>query len=91
MRTATPRMRAVTFGSHPPAGVALGALGYDAAAGDLVTGEARDTALQLRALIATGVACDSAVGNAHFTQTYGLGNELRSFTCVRPPSIAKDT
>jgi S1-C subfamily serine protease len=30
--SATPRMRAVTFGSHPPAGVALGALGYDAAA-----------------------------------------------------------
>jgi hypothetical protein len=33
-------------------------------AGDLVGGEARDTALQLRSAIATGVACDSAVGQA---------------------------
>ena len=34
------------------------------AAGDLVAGEARDTALQLRASIATGVACDTTVGHA---------------------------
>ncbi|MFL5606856.1 MAG: hypothetical protein ACJ8AD_10465 [Gemmatimonadaceae bacterium] len=34
----------------------------DPSAGDLAAGEARDSALQLRASIATGVACDSAVG-----------------------------
>ncbi len=33
-------------------------------AGDLVSREARDTALQLRSAVATGVACDSAVGHA---------------------------
>jgi type II secretory pathway pseudopilin PulG len=33
-------------------------------AGDLVAGQARDTALQLRVPIATGVSCDSAVGRA---------------------------
>jgi hypothetical protein len=33
-------------------------------AGDIASGEARDTALQLRTAIATGVACDDAVGHA---------------------------
>jgi hypothetical protein len=33
-------------------------------AGDLAGGEARDTVLQLRSSIATGIACDSAVGQA---------------------------
>lgn len=35
-----------------------------AASGDLVPGEARDTSLQLRTLVATGVVCDDAVGFA---------------------------
>lgn len=38
----------------------------DASAGDLSSGEARDTALQLRATIAIAVACDSAAGRVTF-------------------------
>jgi type II secretory pathway pseudopilin PulG len=50
---------------------ALGALGAElsalgASAGDVVPGEARDTALQLRALVTSGVSCDDAVGLATF-------------------------
>ena len=37
-----------------------------AASGDLVAGEARDTALQLRTLVAADMACDQAVGSALF-------------------------
>ncbi len=33
-----------------------------AGSGDLVAGEARDTALQLRAVVASGLSCDDAVG-----------------------------
>jgi type II secretory pathway pseudopilin PulG len=40
-------------------------------AGDLVAGEARDTALQLRAPIASGVACDSAVGRTRLALSDG--------------------
>jgi hypothetical protein len=36
------------------------------ATGDIVAGEARDTALQLRALVASGVACDDAAASATF-------------------------
>lgn len=36
------------------------------AADDIVPGEARDTALQLRALVAAGVACNDAVASATF-------------------------
>lgn len=36
--------------------------GLKPAAGDLVAGEARDTALQVRAVVAHGVACDSTAG-----------------------------
>lgn len=36
------------------------------AGGDIVLGEARDTALQLRALVAAGIACDDAVASATF-------------------------
>ncbi|HET7189587.1 MAG TPA: prepilin-type N-terminal cleavage/methylation domain-containing protein [Gemmatimonadaceae bacterium] len=36
------------------------------AAGDIVPGEARDSALELRSLVAAGVACDDAVGSATF-------------------------
>lgn len=42
--------------------VALG--GLSATAGDLVAGEARDTAVQLRTVVASGVACDSGAGRA---------------------------
>ena len=38
--------------------------GLSPAAGDLVAGEARDTALQLRTVIAGAVACDSTMGQA---------------------------
>ena len=38
--------------------------GLSAADGDLAAGEARDTALQLRMVVASGVACDSATGAA---------------------------
>lgn len=38
--------------------------GVQPAAGDLVTGEARDTAVQLRTLVASAVACDSGAGQA---------------------------
>ena len=46
---------------------AAGAIGAElavlsASAGDLGAGEARDTALQLRSLVARGVACDDGVG-----------------------------
>lgn len=40
--------------------------GLSPAAGDLAAGEARDTALQLRTVIASAVACDSAIGSATF-------------------------
>ena len=36
------------------------------ATGDIVPGEARDTALQLRALVAAGISCNDAVGSATF-------------------------
>ena len=38
--------------------------GLSSAAGDLTAGEARDTALQLRAVVGNAVACDSAMGRA---------------------------
>ena len=38
--------------------------GLSPAAGDLVAGEARDTALQLRTVVASAVACDSTMGYA---------------------------
>lgn len=38
--------------------------GVSSTAGDLTPGEARDTALQLRTLVASAVACDSGVGQA---------------------------
>lgn len=38
--------------------------GLSPAAGDLAVGEARDTAIQLRTVIASAIACDSAVGQA---------------------------
>ena len=38
----------------------------DASAGDLSPGEARDTAMQLRATMAVAMACDSAVGRVAF-------------------------
>lgn len=38
--------------------------GLSAAAGDLVAGEARDTALQLRMVVASAIACDSGAGHA---------------------------
>lgn len=38
--------------------------GLSPAAGDLAAGEARDTAIQLRTVIASAIACDSAVGQA---------------------------
>ncbi len=34
--------------------------------GDIVPGEARDTALQIRALVAAGISCNDAVGSATF-------------------------
>jgi hypothetical protein len=40
-------------------------------AGDVVAGQARDTAVQLRVPIATGVSCDSAVGRAILTVSEG--------------------
>jgi type II secretory pathway pseudopilin PulG len=40
-------------------------------ADDLVAGEARDTALQLRAPVASGVACDSAVGRTRLALSDG--------------------
>lgn len=48
---------------------ALGALqaalaGLSTSAGDLLAGEARDTAMQLRLLVASAVACDSGAGQA---------------------------
>jgi hypothetical protein len=42
-----------------------------AASGDLVAGEAHDTALELRGLIAGGVACGDAVGAAILTESMG--------------------
>ena len=36
------------------------------AAGDIVSGEARDTALQLRALVVAAISCDDAVASATF-------------------------
>ena len=36
------------------------------AAGDLASGEARDTAMQIRAVVGSGVACDSGVGQVTF-------------------------
>lgn len=38
--------------------------GTSTAAGDLVAGEARDTAIQLRSLVASAVACESGAGQA---------------------------
>jgi len=38
--------------------------GLSSAAGDLATGQARDTAIQLRAVVGSGVTCESAVGQA---------------------------
>lgn len=38
--------------------------GVSPSAGDLVAGEARDTAVQLRLLVGSGVACDSGAGRA---------------------------
>lgn len=35
-------------------------------AGDIVPGEARDTSIQLRALVAAGISCDDAVASATF-------------------------
>jgi hypothetical protein len=52
-------------------------------AGDLVGGEARDTALQLRSSIATGVACDSAVGQALLATTDG--DDLAPGGVASPP------
>ena len=43
--------------------ILAGALeGLSSSAGDIVAGEARDSALQLRTVVANGIACDSAVG-----------------------------
>ena len=52
-------------------------------AGDLVGAEVRDTALQLRSAIATGVACDSAVGYA--VLALGDGDDLAPGGVASPP------
>ena len=52
-------------------------------AGDLVGREVRDTALQVRSAIATGVACDSAVGRAVIA--LGDGDDLAPVGMASPP------
>lgn len=48
------------------AGLAATLAGLSPAAGDLATGEARDTAIQVRIAVASAFACDDAVGQASF-------------------------
>lgn len=57
--------------------------GLSPAAGDLVAGEARDTALQLRTVIASAIACDSTIGFASLA-TADTGAERASGLAAAP-------
>lgn len=52
-------------------------------AGDLAAGEARDTALQIRAVVAVGVACDSAVAQVTLSAA-DTGAERESSVATAP-------
>ena len=53
-------------------------------AGDLTAGEARDTALQIRAVVASGVACDSAVAQVRLSASdTGMDRESSLATAPR--------
>lgn len=53
-------------------------------AGDLAAGEARDTAIQLRTVVASAIACDSAEGQA--TMASDDPSDLRAGAIAAPPA-----
>lgn len=59
--------------------------GLSPAAGDLAAGQARDTAIQLRTVIASAIACDTSVGQA--TITADDTSDLRAGGIAAAPRI----
>jgi type II secretory pathway pseudopilin PulG len=57
------------------------------ASGDLVSGQVSDTALELRSLIASGVACDDAVGAVTFADDGDGPSEALSSAVPRPGDL----